>query len=265
MTIPASTPAAPARNTKTIVEVHPDVFQIVGRDRSAHAYLILGTYKNALIDCGLPDAFAHVSACLAEIGLTPADIDIVLLTHEHIDHSGCAPLFGRQAMVAAHRLAANKLLMNDEFVVMNQAFGSASRAFHLDLLLVHDSSIHLGNFELQVIHTPGHCSGAVCFYEPRQRLLFSGDAVMADGYVGGVLQSGSVSDYIGSLKRLSTLRIDKLFPGHGKYSNQAQADIIKGVERLETLLKDSKMLFQAVQNSQHEFDQILGSLRHLNR
>lgn len=261
---PDETPKEAGRK-KTIVEIYPNIYQIFGRNRSAHAYLIRGRYKNVLIDSCLPDACDYVLACLDEIDLTAQDIDLVLLTHEHIDHAGGAPFFGRHALIAAHRLAANKLAMRDEFVLMNKAFGSVADEFHLDLFLSEGSTINLGNYELQVIHSPGHCSGAVCFYEPNHRLLFSGDVVMAEGIVGGVLQSGSISDYIHSLKRLAALKVDHLYPGHGKISANAEADIVKGIDRLEILLDESRLLFQVVQNSQHGFDQIVRSLRDLNR
>ncbi|MFZ4537118.1 MBL fold metallo-hydrolase [Propionivibrio sp.] len=257
-------PTEPGKK-KTIVEIYPNIYQIFGRNRSAHAYLIRGLHKNVLIDSCLPDACDHVVACLSEIELSPEDIDLVLLTHEHIDHAGCAPFFGRHALLAAHRLAANKLTMRDEFAMMNKAFGSVTDEFHLDIFLSEGVSINLGNYELHVIHTPGHCSGAVCFYEPNHRLLFTGDVVMAEGMVGGVLQSGNISDYVYSLKRLASFKVDHLYPGHGKISAHAESDIAKGIDRLETLLEESKLLFQVVQNSQHGFDQIVRSLRDLNR
>ncbi len=168
-------------------------------------------------------------------------------------------------MVAAHRLAANKLTLQDEFVLMNKAFGSQADVFHIDILLSENTVINLGNYELHVIHTPGHCSGAVCFYEPNHRLLFSGDVVMATGIVGGVLQSGNISDYIHSMRRLAALRIDHLYPGHGRIFDKGESDVQKGIVRLETLLEESKTLFQVVQNSQHGYDHIMRSLRDLNR
>ena len=265
MDMPEDVSPVGAKVKKTIVEVYPNIYQILGQNRSAHAYLIKGNHKNVLIDSCLPDGVKSVKACLAEVGLTQDDLHMMLLTHEHIDHAGGVPELGAKTIVAAHRLAANKLTLQDEFVLMNKAFGSSSDFFHIDMFLTEGTSINLGNYELQVIHTPGHCSGAVCFYEPVHRLLFSGDVVMANGIVGGVLQSGNVSDYIYSLRRLATLRLDHLFPGHGKVSSQAQSDVERGIERLETLLEESKTLFHVVQNSEHGFDHIMRSLRDLNR
>jgi hydroxyacylglutathione hydrolase len=248
-----------------VVEVYPGVFQILGRKRSAHAYVIKGARRNVLIDSCLPDGQAHVQGCLASLGLALEDIDMVLLTHEHIDHAGGVPMVAGHALVGAHRLAANKLTLNDEFVLMNQAFDAQAQPLAIDIYLHEGMSINLGNYELQVIHTPGHCSGAICFHEPRHQFLISGDVIMAEGIVGGVLQSGNISDYIHSLRRLSGLRVDCLLPGHGRISHDAQKSIALGIERLERQLEESKTLFQVVRDSQLGFDQIMRSLRNLQR
>jgi len=245
------------------LEVYPDIFLIYGINRAAHAYLIKGRRKNLLIDCGLPMTVNHLADCLREIGLQLCDIDMLLLTHEHIDHAGGAPMF-ESATIAAHPLAANKLALKDEFTMMSGVFDEKATDFAADLLVDEGTSISLGNYELQILHTPGHCSGAICVYEPNHRLLFSADTIMANGVVGGVLGSGNVSDYIHSLKRLFGLRIDHIYPGHGKPSDAAEADIKLGIDRLQTLLDDSKVLFGTIKNSKYGFDHIHRSLKGLN-
>lgn len=247
-----------------IIEIYPNIYQIVGRNRAAHAYVVRGLRKNVLIDTGLPTTTAHFERCLGEIGLSRSDIKIVVLTHEHIDHAGGTPYFAGNAVIAAHRLAANKLVLKDEFALMNRAFDEEAGDFEIDFLVDEGATIDLGNFELQIMHTPGHCSGAICIYEPNHRLLFSGDTIMGNGILGGVLGSGNVSDYIHSLKRLSSLRIEHLYPGHGKLSSQAEADILLGIESLEVLLGDAKTLFDALKHSRYNFDSIMRSLRDLN-
>lgn len=244
-------------------EVYPDIFVLLGINRSAHAYLVKGRRKNLLIDCGLPNTVPHLIDCLRDLGLRPRDIHFVLLTHEHIDHAGGAPAF-ESAVIAAHPLAANKLALKDEFTMMNGVFDEKVESFAVDLLLDEGTSIDLGNYEFQIIHTPGHCSGAICVYEPNHRLLFSADTIMANGIVGGVLGSGNVSDYIHSLKRLGGLRISHLYPGHGKMSNTPEADIALGIERLQALLDETKLLFGTIKNSKYGFDHIHRSLRGLN-
>lgn len=258
MSEPSTRPRTPAR------ELLPNVFQILPGDRSAHVYLLKGRHSNVLIDSGLPGNWEQTRAGLADAGFEPDDIQMVLLTHEHIDHAGGAPYFPRRTLVGAHRLAASKLALKDEFALMNQVFAVKVDDFHIDILLAEGTTIDLGDFELHVLHTPGHCSGAVCMYEARHKILFSGDTIMARGIIGGVLGSGNISDYLNSMHRLAHLRIDHLMPGHGRHSTNADEDIARGVERLELLLDESRTLFDAMRHSQHSFDQITRSLRDLN-
>jgi glyoxylase-like metal-dependent hydrolase (beta-lactamase superfamily II) len=53
------------------------------------------------------------------------DIQIIILTHEHLDHLGAAAHFSGSALIAAHRLAAHKISIGDEFVLSNKYFDQA--------------------------------------------------------------------------------------------------------------------------------------------
>ena len=250
---------------RTIVrEVAPGVHWFFGSGRAAHSYLLRGSRRVVLVDTGLPTTTAYLEACLATLGLKPQDLDLVLLTHEHIDHSGGATFFGRHCIVGAHPQAANKLEMGDDFSMMSNAFAETATAYAPDLMLVEGSGVDLGGLHLDVVHTPGHCSGSVCLYESRNRLLISADTIMARGVLGGVLLSGNVSDYMSSLHKLQRLRVDVLLPGHGKLSKEPQADLEVGISRLRGMLEDSHALFTAMRGTDLGFDDISRSLRDLN-
>ena len=253
--------------TATRAAAHPvadGIWQIVGHQRAAHAYLVRGRRRCVLIDCGLPGSTAQIETALASIGITPAAIDLVILTHEHIDHAGGAPHWARHCPIAAHRLAARKLALHDEFTLMNKAFATELADFEIDLVLEDGCRFDLGGRTLHVLHTPGHCSGSICLLAPNERLLFAGDTIMAHGIVGGVLGSGNVSDYIASLERLALLRIDRLAPGHGKVSNDAATDIDAGLVRLRAMLDDAQALFGLMRATDRGYDDVLRSLRDLN-
>ena len=251
-------------SSATVVQLAPDVFQFVGQRRCAHAYLLRGTRRTALIDTGLATTTDHLVDCLGQVGLDVDDVDLVVLTHEHVDHSGGASLFAGRSLIAAHPLAANKLRIADEFALMSRAFATAATPFDVDLLLTEGCAIDLGGIALDVLHTPGHCSGSICLLEPSRRWLFSADTIMARGVVGGVLHSGNTSDYIASLQRLQRLRIDRLLPGHGHLSDEAHIDIALGIGRLETLMHDSQALFSALRGTEDGHDEVMRSLRDLN-
>lgn len=228
------------------VELRPGIFQFPAEKPGSHVYLIKGTSKNVLIDTGMAANFSVLEASLLELGLRAADIHFIILTHEHFDHIGATSFFFKTAVVAAHRLAANKIELQDEFVTMMKSMDTASVPFHADIWLEHDTTIDLGNYRLRTIHSPGHTSGCICLYETNERLLFTGDTVFAGGTLSGIFSSGSISDYMNSLERLSSLRVDQFYPGHGRLSDSPEEDIRRGLEHARALFEDTKTLFEAL-------------------
>lgn len=237
-------------------ELRPGIFQFVLPQRGSHVYLVRGRSRNVLIDTGLQQTIGALEEGLATLGLAAGDIDLVILTHEHIDHAGGAPRFAGHSMIAAHRLAANKVTTQDDFALMTQAFGASAADFRVDIHFEDGAVIDLGTHELNIIHTPGHTSGGVCLYEPGQRLLFSGDMMFAGGIMGGVFGSGNISDYIGSLKQLRNLRLDAILPGHGRVCTDPYGDLDRAILLAGHLLADSKDLLAAL-NLRASFDQVL--------
>jgi len=72
-------------------------------DASSSVVLVLAEGRTIVVDTGMPrDADALLRALAAQ-GLRPADVDTVLNTHNHLDHTGCNHVFGR-AEVLLHPL-----------------------------------------------------------------------------------------------------------------------------------------------------------------
>jgi len=182
---------------------------------------------------------------LAELGLHVRDVSLVILTHEHYDHIGATAFFHRSALVAAHRLAANKVELQDEFVTFKKYRDECSKPFWVDVWLENGSAIDLGNYELQVLHTPGHTSGCICLYEPSRGLLFTGDTVFAGGTLSEIAVGGNVSDYVNSVRRLSSLKIRQIYPGHGRVSSTPDEDLAKAIVYAQTMLDECKTFFEA--------------------
>jgi hydroxyacylglutathione hydrolase len=241
----AQTKAEVQPELSNVVELAPGIYQLRGEKPGSHVYVIKGDTKNVLIDTGVAGKFPFLKRRLTELGLRVKDVNLIILTHEHYDHIGATAFFHRTAVVAAHRLAANKLELQDEFVTFRKYKDQPSRPFWVDIWLEDGSIVDLGNYELQVIHTPGHTSGCICLYEPRAGLMFTGDTVFAGGTLSEIAVGGNVSDYVNSVRRLSNLKIRQLFPGHGRVSITPDEDLPKAIIYAQTMLDDCKTFFEA--------------------
>ncbi|MDH4291273.1 MAG: MBL fold metallo-hydrolase [Dehalococcoidia bacterium] len=241
----AQTKAGVQPEPSKVIELAAGIYQFHGEKPGSHVYLIKGDTKNALIDTGVAGKFPVLKRRLTELGLHVKDVNLIILTHEHYDHIGATAFFHRTAVVAAHRLAANKLELQDEFVTFRKYKDQPSKPFWVDVWLEDDSMIDLGNYELQVVHTPGHTSGCICLYEPRTGLLFTGDTVFAGGTLSEIAVGGNVSDYVNSVRRLSNLKVKQLFPGHGRVSSTPDEDLPKAIVYAQTMLDDCKAFFEA--------------------
>ncbi len=221
-----------------IVELRPDIFRVKGDGTSSHSYVIKGDYANLLIDSGVDSNFAALQKSLLKMGLKVRDIDMVINTHEHFDHIGANRYFQDHALIAAHRFAATKMIFGDRYVTLYKSSDLNEIPLKVHLWLESKSRFDLGNYSLNVIHTPGHTSGSICLYEPAKRILFTGDTVFAGGTLSYIAESGSVGDYINSVSSLSTRKILEIYPGHGDISANPEEDMENAVRNAKVLLKN---------------------------
>ncbi len=142
-------------------------------------------------------------------------IEMILLTHSHWDHTAEVALLKEQLNVPIyiHALDAGNLQKpgSDGLPLY-----SPIRAIKPDGFLVEAQEINVGNLTIQVIHTPGHTPGGVCFYLPQEKILISGDTLFR-GTIGNLSFPTARPELMwDSLKKLAALPPDtKVYPGHG--------------------------------------------------
>jgi len=248
----------------TLIQAAEDVYQVRFKNRAANAYLVRGSSRTIMIDVGLSSNYPHLLQCLHHVDCPPDKIDIVVLSHEHLDHIGAAWHFGGRTITAAHRLAANKIMLRDDFSMLRKMFNEPNAPINVDIWLEEGNLIDLGNFRLNVMYTPGHTSACITLFDQDKGLLFAADTLMPGGVMGGVFGSGSIADYIQSLERLKGLNSKILLSGHGRLSDTPQDDVRIAIQRSHTLLSDTAQLFDAL-DARSNFEPIMQSVRDLNK
>ncbi|MGC9515301.1 MBL fold metallo-hydrolase [Methanocrinis sp.] len=206
-----------------MVEVH----KVSGSPFDGNVYLILDEVP-VLIDAGMDP-----EPTLRKIKkhIDPADIEMIILTHCHHDHSAGVPLLKEAtgAKVLIHENEAGSL--GDDMATVAYLFGLSAPEIEADETLKEGDVIDLGEWKLEVMHTPGHSPGGICLYEPRARVLFSGDTVFPQGNIGRTdLFAGKDADLVRSIERLTELEVEVLYPGHmeivsGDVGRQIQASL----------------------------------------
>jgi glyoxylase-like metal-dependent hydrolase (beta-lactamase superfamily II) len=162
---------------------------------TCNVYLVLGTWStlddvNTLVDTGSDDSLlAEVEKIYTGVG--KKCVDRVILTHSHFDHAG-----GLSAVVQKYKPEVCA------FTKIN----------HRDELLRDGQMIRLGDGYFEVIHAPMHSNDSICLYCAKEGVLFSGDTPLNIKSPGGSYPKA----FVGLLERLSGLRIDVLYSGHGK-------------------------------------------------
>ena len=197
--------------------------RIVTPPLMANAYLLLDE-RPSLIDCGGDSSF--IFGALKK-HMNPKDLEFLFLTHSHFDHA--------MASVDLKRWFNCKVVMHErEFELLRSGYSLFGHRFYVepDILVRGGEVFDLGEIELEVIHTPGHTPGSVCYYEPKRRWLFSGDTVFAHGAFGRVdLPGGNAFELIESLKKLAEMDVERLYPGHEDVVEEnAREHILRALE-----------------------------------
>jgi glyoxylase-like metal-dependent hydrolase (beta-lactamase superfamily II) len=174
-------------------------------ENNCNTYLIDGNTR-ILIDPGHRHLFPHVKEELTGVGLTPAEINMVVITHGHRDHIGAASEFQRPTLLAINP---------DEYGYCENRFGEEFHVSYPDRLL-EEGDFAAGEHRFKVIRTPGHSPASVCLYWPLKKTLFTGDVIFRES-VGRIdLPGGNGAQLKESIMKLEGLDVEYLLPGHGE-------------------------------------------------
>ena len=211
-----------------------------------HCYLLNGDERSLLIDTGLGISNIYDEV----IKLTNKPITVVA-THIHWDHIGGHKYFSDfYAHVEEVEWLQGKFPLPIE--IIKKMVGDCCELpnnFDIDdyeifqglptKVLVDHDEIDIGGRIIEVLHTPGHAPGHLCFFEKATGYLFTGDLVYKDTLFVNY-PSTDPKAYLSSLKKISSLPVKKVFPAH--HSLDIHPEIINRMqEAFEQLQLEGKL------------------------
>lgn len=172
-------------------------------------------YCSKTRECAVIDPGAEAEKIFEAISSLNLKPIIILNTHGHVDHTG-ANLDLKERYQVPIAIHPGDLPLLEEYLQLEFGLMLGARpAPAPDRLLADGEKIVIGETFLQVIHSPGHSPGSVCFYA--DHLLFAGDTLFCGGVGRTDLPGGSWKDLAHSLKARVMILPDEtvVLPGHG--------------------------------------------------
>ncbi len=164
------------------------------------------------------DPGGEVDKIAKMLDILKAKVKYIYLTHCHGDHIGgvneLKERYGGKILI--HRIDSKGL--NNPEINLCEYIGLGRIELDVDSRIDDNDLIHVGETELQVIHTPGHTKGSTSLYCEKEKMLFSGDTLFRGTWGRTDLPTSSLEDIMNSItKRLLVLPDDTIvYPGHGK-------------------------------------------------
>ena len=174
--------------------------------------------KAILVDAG-SDA-KEIEARIAELGLT---LEAQLLTHGHMDHLSAAAAIQRNHPAPVHLHAADARWAFTPANTMMPFYPQPERPANLLTALSEGQTLDLDVGPVQILETPGHSPGSVCFLLQEADLIIAGDTLFS-GSVGRTdLPGGDANIQAATLRRLDTLSPElRVLCGHGPDTSMGQ-------------------------------------------
>jgi len=173
-------------------EVSDDVYGIdVGLfDSGVTSVYLFDDEGPALVDAGTAASADVIAEGMAGCGVEPADLEHLVLSHVHADHSGAASALVDAAPdldVYIHEMTAPHLvdptaLIESSRRAMGESFelmGEQGPVPEANVVAVPDAgtTIDLGENTLEMVHAPGHSPDHFAVWNPERRLLFAAECL----------------------------------------------------------------------------------------
>ncbi len=192
----------------------------------ANCYLIQEEGKFMLVDTGRVSKKKKLLSAMREQGCHPEDLELIVMTHGHFDHTGLGAHFQRNhgIRIVMHSAAAKKVVSGDMFhgnkavpviqkKIVNTLFKIQKYSPNIQMKESFDLSSY--GFNAKVISTPGHSEGSVSVLL-RDGQLICGDLFENDKkpQLNSIMEDVEIAK--DSVEKLKNYEITKVYPGHGE-------------------------------------------------
>lgn len=223
------------------MEIYKGVHQIKSLygGRNLFQYLFLGD-NVVLVDSGVADTpEGAIFPYMEKVHTSPQQLNLLIVTHPDLDHQGGnhkIKSVANRALLGCGEL--DRAMVEDPHYLFRHRYNFAKQEHGVgfesdepwpetgkrqavDLGFSGGESIRLGDdWELEVLHVPGHSNGHLALYDARHKTAFVGDAIHgrgcpnADGSMGIPVTYYFVDVYLSTLRYFEKLPIDLLYSGH---------------------------------------------------
>ena len=212
---------------------------------------IIGTGEVAVIDPG-PALPQHIDNILD--ALDPEEtVTHILITHTHADHSPGAALLKARTGAATFGFGPHGGTIGSHTETDRMEAG-VDRSFIPDFSIEDGEILRSDNWEIQALHTPGHCSNHVCYAYLDQASLFCGDHLMAWSTTVILPPDGNIKAYLDSLQRLLSRPETIYYPTHGEPIRQP-------IEHIRRVIDHRRSRINQIHDALKASEQTLHSLR----
>jgi len=210
---------SPELMSKKTEEIFKGIYLIGGPNITsaddAAIYLIDFASDLVMIDAGAGRSSAQIVSNIEMLGLNPANISYLILTHCHIDHIGSSPYFKEWygTKILIHELDANAVETGDSIKTAANWYGTTFLPTKVDGKMTgSQETLIFGQEKLHCLHTPGHTPGSIAVYLDRggKRVLFGQDIHGPFSVAFG----SDIEAWKKSMQTLLALNADILCEGH---------------------------------------------------
>jgi len=173
-----------------MTSIHTIDTHYLGYPEVAAAYLIVEGDRAAFVDNNTNAAVPRLLASLEEQGLTPEQVEYLIITHVHLDHAGGTSKLAKacpNATVVAHPRAAPHVIDPSKLVASASAvygeaeferlYGTIEPVAEARVQVMDDEqTLQFGRRELRFLHTRGHANHHFCIADSASGAIFAGDA-----------------------------------------------------------------------------------------